>query len=93
MTLAGGILMLIWQIAEDILATGRGIAMVPYRGKSPASNEELHVLQGSEDEGVSEETNAVKKDLEVFLEEEDLLWRQRAKTEWLRSGDQNTKFF
>jgi hypothetical protein len=39
MTLAGGILMLIWQIAEDILATGRGIAMVPYRGKSPASNE------------------------------------------------------
>jgi hypothetical protein len=42
---------------------------------------------------VSEETSAVKKDLEVLLEEEDLLWKQRAKTEWLRSGDQNTKFF
>jgi hypothetical protein len=40
MTLAGWILMLIWQIVEDILASGRGIAMVPYRGKSPASNED-----------------------------------------------------
>jgi hypothetical protein len=40
MTLPRGILMLIWQTAEDILATGRGITMVPYRGKSPASNED-----------------------------------------------------
>jgi hypothetical protein len=39
----------------------------------------------------------VLKELRVKLaklqEEEDLYWRQRAKVEWMRFGDQNTKFF
>lgn len=29
----------------------------------------------------------------MLLEEANLLLRQRAKTEWLRSGDHNTKFY
>lgn len=53
----------------------------------------LHALQGSEDVGVSEETKLVKRELEMLLEKSDLQWRQRAKTEWLRSGDQNTKSY
>jgi predicted translin family RNA/ssDNA-binding protein len=32
-------------------------------------------------------------DLTKLQEEEDLYWRQRAKVDWMRSGDRNTKFF
>ena len=35
----------------------------------------------------------VKRELEMLLEKSDLQWRQRAKIEWLRSGDWNMKFY
>jgi hypothetical protein len=35
----------------------------------------------------------LKEELNVLLEQEDLKWRQRAKEDWLRLGDKNTKFF
>lgn len=43
--------------------------------------------------GIGEETKAVKKNLEALLDQSDLMWRQRAKTDWLQGGDRNTKFF
>jgi hypothetical protein len=35
----------------------------------------------------------VQKELEPLLEKSNLNWRQRAKVNWLRSGDRNTKYF
>lgn len=35
----------------------------------------------------------LQKEVDDFLEDEDLKWRQRAKMKWLREGDRNTRFF
>ena len=32
-------------------------------------------------------------DLSKLQEEDDLYWKQRAKVEWMRFGDRNTRFF
>lgn len=34
-----------------------------------------------------------KKKLEDLLDSEEVLWKQRAKVQWLSEGDRNTKFF
>lgn len=34
-----------------------------------------------------------QEEVNVWLEREELLWRQRSKTLWLAEGDQNTKYF
>ena len=40
-----------------------------------------------------DEYKKVHLDLAVMQEDEDLRWRQHAKEEWLKFGDQNSKFF
>ncbi|XP_059431505.1 uncharacterized protein LOC132165008 [Corylus avellana] len=53
----------------------------------------LQVLQGREEHGVGEETKAAKKELELLLEKSDIHWKQRAKIDWMRHVDRNTKFY
>jgi len=36
---------------------------------------------------------SLKEELDNLLEVEDLKWRQRAKEDWLKYGDRNTKYF
>lgn len=36
---------------------------------------------------------ALKEEINVLMEQEELKWRQRAKENWLRDGDRNTKYF
>jgi hypothetical protein len=36
---------------------------------------------------------AVKEDLLALMDQEDMIWRQRAKINWLKVGNRNTKFF
>jgi hypothetical protein len=52
--------------------------------------EEIQSLHGASN---LEEEKALKSELHSLLEQEDLKWQQRAKVEWLRNKDRNTKFF
>ena len=53
----------------------------------------LNFLQGEEGDSEGSETKMVKKELQLLLDQEELKWRQRAKTDRLKQGDRNTKFF
>lgn len=37
--------------------------------------------------------NAVEKDIEKLLSQEEMHWKQRSRVNWLRFGDRNTKYF
>ncbi|XP_031254340.1 uncharacterized protein LOC116112330 [Pistacia vera] len=40
-----------------------------------------------------EELQHLKQEIDGLLEEDDIKWKQRAKQQWLKDGDRNTKFF
>jgi hypothetical protein len=46
---------------------------------------------------MSDESVAAQKELlvrlELLMEQEELMWVQRARANWLKHGDRNTKFF
>ncbi|XP_062151902.1 uncharacterized protein LOC133860279 [Alnus glutinosa] len=74
---------------------------VKHHGPNPWSlfHEKLHgyqksLKQWSDDTNPAQEAEAATKaDLDAFLEEEDIIWRQRAKEDWLKFSDRNTKYF
>lgn len=35
----------------------------------------------------------LRKELEVVLDNEELLWKQKARNDWITNGDRNTKYF
>lgn len=39
------------------------------------------------------ETRKLETQVNNMLIEEEMYWKQRSKTDWLREGDKNTKFF
>jgi hypothetical protein len=53
----------------------------------------LTKIQNSEDRGNAAEIQAGQKELQNLLDREDMQWRQRAKSDWLRDGDRNTRYF
>jgi hypothetical protein len=58
-----------------------------------AKSNDLLALQASEGQVGNEEEKKLKADLNSLLEQEELKWRQRAKENWLKNGDRNTKYF
>ena len=40
-----------------------------------------------------EEVIRLKKELNVLHDKEEKMWQQQSKVQWLKNGDQNTKFF
>ncbi|XP_041003991.1 uncharacterized protein LOC121249346 [Juglans microcarpa x Juglans regia] len=55
--------------------------------------EQLRILQESNAGQFNSQINVLQNEIDGYLEEEDLKWRQRAKQRWLKDGDRNTKYF
>ncbi|XP_042958006.1 uncharacterized protein LOC122293492 [Carya illinoinensis] len=53
----------------------------------------LQRLQAEESSENVEEIRKLTTELHALLEKEDLWWKQRAKTNWYKHGDRNTKYF
>jgi hypothetical protein len=56
-------------------------------------SQRLNYLQMQEDGDQKEEENTLQDEMYFMLEQEDLKWSQRAKEDWLKYRDRNTKFF
>lgn len=55
--------------------------------------QQLEVLQGSGRASEMGDIITVKQELHSLIDQEDLVWKQRAKENWLKHGDKNTKYF
>jgi len=55
--------------------------------------EELNMLQQERDPRKVDKESFLKENLDRLLEVQELKWRQRAKENWLKFGDRNTKYF
>ncbi|XP_074313483.1 uncharacterized protein LOC141648656 [Silene latifolia] len=49
--------------------------------------------EGSQSARVISERKKIMKDITALLRQEDIFWRQRSRTLWLKYGDTNTKYF
>jgi hypothetical protein len=50
-------------------------------------------VQGSEEDNCGDMAIRLRRELQELMEKADLHWRQRAKIDWLKSGDRNTRYF
>ena len=45
------------------------------------------------DGSMGREINKLRREINDLLDSEEIMWQQRAKVQWLRLGDRNTKYF
>lgn len=55
--------------------------------------EELRRLQEAERPNNVEVIKNLQQELSYLLEQEDMRWRQRTKSNWYKLGDRNTRYF
>jgi len=65
----------------------------PVEERIKSIEQELQHLQEQEQWELPAPEASLKDELHNLLEQEELKWKQRAKENWLRNGDRNSKFF
>jgi hypothetical protein len=63
------------------------------RRNSRVLEQRLERLQRRENPGVLTQIKKLQREINQVLEMEDIKWKQRAKRNWYRQGDQNTQYF
>lgn len=58
-----------------------------------AKDQLWHAEEVSAKIGDLEEVIRIKMELNALFDKEEKMWQQRSKVQWLKNGDQNTKFF
>ncbi|XP_035549716.1 uncharacterized protein LOC109020477 [Juglans regia] len=82
---------------SDMRLTGQGrenvlTSLSKLRPVIAEKREKIKELQRLNQGELSESIKEVQKDVDNFLEAEDLKWCQRAKQRWFKDGDRNTQF-
>lgn len=63
------------------------------QGNIRLRREKLNKAQGEELLCSEHEEKVAKQNLQLLLDRENLKWKQRAKVDWLKEGDRNTKYY
>jgi chaperonin cofactor prefoldin len=50
-------------------------------------------IAGSRTQNLAKEEEKLKQEIEACREQEEILWRQKSRVQWLKEGERNTKFF
>ncbi|XP_039797761.1 uncharacterized protein LOC120662746 [Panicum virgatum] len=81
------------EVHEDLHVWDQEVLKRPVQRIKKLKRELEHLRRGP----ISEESTAAQKEIllriELLLEQEELEWVQRARANWLKHGDRNTKFF
>lgn len=78
--------------ADDLVKWARGVKMKAKEEKNKLEKEVEWLQQHSDRDSLLKLTEARKKLGSILLNEE-IYWKQRAKTFWMKKGDKNTRFF
>ncbi|XP_059429071.1 uncharacterized protein LOC132162868 [Corylus avellana] len=87
-----------WETIKGKLTSCKRVIQIWVKKNAKANNrlinaktKELEAIQRGQ--GGDGEEKVIKDAINELLEQEELSWKQRAKEEWLRHGDRNTKYF
>ena len=78
---------------SDALSQWQRVVKGPIRGNVASLQKKLLELQRKDRLEVCIGEKQIQKELHILLNQEDLRWRQRAKAEWLKYRDKNTKYY
>ncbi|XP_074271391.1 uncharacterized protein LOC141595328 [Silene latifolia] len=79
---------------EEELLAWKGLSIGKIMRDVAKKRKRLVVLnEGVRSEARVKDRNQLVKEIAMPLKQEELFWRQRSRSIWLREGDRNTKFF